>query len=1202
MSYVVPIHQASSIRHALELRFLEKGTNCLVVAKSNRLQFYTQSPDGLILRHSEAVYGKITMLQRLPCPGTSPTDHLFVGTDRYTYFTVSWDATKRKLRTERSYVDLADKSSRDAQSADRCLVDPSGRFMTLEIYEGVVTVVPIVQASGRPMAEQQRKKGKQVAGSGGEGDRAVGELGEPCPTRIEELVVRSSAFMFPQADQKPRLALLYEDHKKMPKLRIRELDYKAGMDGWSAELEGKYDFADPLEMGASELIPVPAPTGELLSFLDLYYLRGLTVFDVGGLLILGETSIIYLNDAKNESVTRHLERGPNLFVAWAQIDSQSWLLADDYGELMKLELTFDGAGDVDGWNFEYLGETSRASVLVYLGAGMVFVGSHQGDSQLVIRSNPLEVVQTISNIAPILDFTIMDLGSRSGDVQAHEFSSGQARIVTGSGSFNDGSLRSVRSGVGMEELGVLGDMPHITDLWSLQVQCGDGYSDTIVVSFVDETRIFRFSPDGEVEELDHLLGLGLTEATLVAANLPKGRVLQVTEHQIRISDIDGEMVVSEWSPPEHQAITAASNNDEYLVVVTGGRVLSVIDTRNHLEVIVQKDFGADSQISGVTIPSSPTKTCIAGFPQSVEVAVLNLENLEPLYTKSLGAPGEAIPRSVLVANVLPDCPPTLFISIADGSVVTFSFIEQNAFSEQLAINKKGDLEAEPTLTNMSKLILGSEQPVFKKLPRNDGLYNVFATCEHPSLIYASEGKIIYSAVNYEQASRVCQFHSEAYPGSIAVATTEDLKIALVDTERTTQIQTLALNETVRRVAYSASEKAFGIGTIKRELRGRAEHVSSKFILADEIMFRKLDAFELNSNEIVESVIRAELPDGTNEIGEVDYKDRFVVGTAYVDEDADASVRGRILIFEVDKERALRKVSDLPVKGACRALAVLDGKIVAALVKTVRKILPRKSSYYANTPEQVVVFSVSQDAFGEITLRKLASYRTSTAPIDVSVSGNQIAVCDLMKSVSIVEFVEGEDGQEDKMVEVARHFQTVWGTGVAEIDENTYLESDAEGNLIVLRQNATGVTDDDRRRMEVTGEFLLGEMVNRIRPLQAQPNSKAMISPRAFLGTVEGSIYLFGLIHPWHQDFLMRLQTSIASYVRSPGNMPFNKYRAFKTLVRENDEPYRFVDGELIEKFLDLSIEAQGEIVDMVGIPGKDVESVKGIVEALRRLH
>lgn len=135
------------------------------------------------------------------------------------------------------------------------------------------------------------------------------------------------------------------------------------------------------------------------------------------------------------------------------------------------------------------------------------------------------------------------------------------------------------------------------------------------------------------------------------------------------------------------------------------------------------------------------------------------------------------------------------------------------------------------------------------------------------------------------------------------------------------------------------------------------------------------------------------------------------------------------------------------------------------------------------------------------LEKLASYRTSTAPVDVTVTGNLIAVSDLMKSVSIVEYKEGENGLPDSMTEVSRHFQTVWATGVANIAEDTFLESDAEGNLIVLHRNVNGVTDDDRRRLEVTSEISLGEMVNRIRPVNIQQLANVVVTPRAFLATV-----------------------------------------------------------------------------------------------------
>jgi DNA damage-binding protein 1 len=83
------------------------------------------------------------MLARLPAPANSTTDHLFVGTDQNTYFTLKWDSEKRRVRTERSYVDLADKASRACQNGDRCLIDPSGKYMTLEIFEGIITVLPI---------------------------------------------------------------------------------------------------------------------------------------------------------------------------------------------------------------------------------------------------------------------------------------------------------------------------------------------------------------------------------------------------------------------------------------------------------------------------------------------------------------------------------------------------------------------------------------------------------------------------------------------------------------------------------------------------------------------------------------------------------------------------------------------------------------------------------------------------------------------------------------------------------------------------------------------------------------------------------------------------------------------------------------------------------------------------------------------------
>ena len=141
------------------------------------------------------------------------------------------------------------------------------------------------------------------------------------------------------------------------------------------------------------------------------------------------------------------------------------------------------------------------------------------------------------------------------------------------------------------------------------------------------------------------------------------------------------------------------------------------------------------------------------------------------------------------------------------------------------------------------------------------------------------------------------------------------------------------------------------------------------------------------------------------------------------------------------------------------------------------------------------------AFEYGSLNKVASYRTSTAPIDLVVTGNLIAIADIMKSVSIVEYKRGDAGEQDTLTEVARHFQIAWGTAVAHVDDDTFLEADAEGNLMVLHQNVNGVTADDRRRLEVTSEIRLGEMVNRIRRINVPTYGEATVMPRAFVATV-----------------------------------------------------------------------------------------------------
>jgi DNA damage-binding protein 1 len=74
---------------------------------------------------------------------------------------------------------------------------------------------------------------------------------------------------------------------------------------------------------------------------------------------------------------------------------------------------------------------------------------------------------------------------------------------------------------------------------------------------------------------------------------------------------------------------------------------------------------------------------------------------------------------------------------------------------------------------------------------------------------------------------------------------------------------------------------------------------------------------------------------------------------------------------------------------------------------------------------------------------------------------------------------------------------------------------------------------------------------------------------------------------------------MADYILCLGNLPFQKYRSFKSGDPETEEPFRFVDGEVIERFLDVSEGLQEEICRGLG---PSVEDIRNIVEELKRLH
>ncbi|KAL7819855.1 mono-functional DNA-alkylating methyl methanesulfonate N-term domain-containing protein [Trichoderma gracile] len=1161
MAYVAPVHKPTSIRHALRIRFLSPDIEDLVVAKANRLEIWRVHEEGMTCLHTKVIHGTIDMLQRLQ-PKDSATDLLFIGTDRLQYFNLAWNPETNQLdAVEQTIEDTAEPYMRQSQSQNRCLVDPTGKFMAMHLWEGVLNVFRLPIRKGLTTKLERLDQ-----------------------VRLTELWMKASTFLYSRTGH-PTIAFLYKNQLDREEARVAVYrlteDDKPGVSS-KFDPQKNRDFEEVIrDPYASMLIPVPVYEEKRYHVRNNEGARA----HLGGLLVVGETLLTYFDSLTYSSVCSSLAE-PKIYVAWAEYDGTHYFLADDYGrlDLLEIKTTNESTGvvvtgmEVHPFAFEDLSRyTSRASSLVYMGNNLLFVASHHGDSQLLridIETQQMTLLKVLPNNAPIMDFTIMDLGNREGDAQSgNTFASGQARIVAGCGAYQDGSLRSIRSGVGLEDRGLLDEFQGTRGLFTLRSVDSEKV-DTVVVSTLAGTRVLRFEPES-IEEVYSFQGMDLESETLLAANLPNGQLLQITPRVVTLLDPESGTTLCSWQSPDDKLITAASANTKWALLSIDGSLLVSLNLLDGLKAVVQDASenpvsGQPDQISCIHAARDPPDFGVVGWWASGTISVVDLATLTPLHGEPLRQTDDSasVPRDVALVQLHPPdiSGPTLLVALEDGNVISFN-VSLKGFS----------------ISGRKTVTLGSGPARLHVLPRPDGICNVFATTEHASLIYSSERRIVYSATTADDATFVAPFDSEAFPDSIVLSTDEHIRICHVDNERLTHVKSLPMHETVRRVAYAPGLKAFGLGCIKKELVDNEEVVTSTVRLVDEIIFQELgQPFELNASaslELVECVIRAELPDSNGNMAE-----RFLVGTSFVADpgtDEAGETRGRIVVLGVDESRQLYQIASHNLKGVCRCLAMLDDYIVAGLSKT------------------VVVYSYAQETSTAASLKKVASYRPASFPVDLDVTGNIIGVGDLMQSLTLIEFTPPQDGKKAKLEEKARHYQQAWTTSVCALDETRWLEADAQGNVIVLRQRQEAPTEQDRSQLEIISELNIGEQINRIRKLQVAPGENAVVVPKAFLGSIEGTLYLYGDIAPKYQDLLMTFQSRLQGFIQTPGNLSFDLWRAFRNQAREGESPYRFVDGEMIERFLDLD-ESQQELV-CEGL-GPNVEDMRNLIEELRRMH
>eukprot|EP01038_Epipyxis_sp_PR26KG_P006417 gene6417-8834_t len=1160
--YVVTSQKSTAVSHSIVCQLLnpiESGTmntaneRHLILAKGNHLEIFLLELSGPSLLLDSVVFGSIKCLDYFR-PHGSTHDLLFILTERKIFSILEYDAINNRLITK-SVGNLKEKFGKDVELGQTLFIDPDNKVIGMQLYEGQIKIIPI-------------------------------ESKEPFSLSLEYSNVIDLKFLYGCA--RPTLCVLYEDKRRCRHVRTLVLEIN------DRELSPGPWTHNNVEYQASLIIPVNAPAY--------------------GIVLVGSTTITYLNGTGNIQTIAMSHTQVTSFTRISN-DGCRFLMGDSQGLLFVVNLKLDNSR-VSGITIDLLGTTNIAEAISYLDHGIVFIGSSFGDSQLVKllpmkddRGSNIEVLETYTNIGPILDMCYVD----------SEKQGGRSQLVTCSGAYKDSTLRVIRSGIGIAEQASI-DVSGIKGLWSVRLSENDEYDKYLIQSFIGETRILSIENE-ELSEIE-IDGFNSQMQTILCKNTISGTMIQVTASSVRLIDCQSFQLLSEYT--SSKTITVATANLEQIIVaISGGGLLYLeIDktTRSIIEIAsVQLDqdvacisisppTSESNQISNemeVDSDSSSTGTrsslVAIGMWTDNTSRLLALPTLQELYRIVLSSQTQT--RDIIIIDL--NSKTYLMVGLGDGTFISY------------IVDYSSGL---PILTNKRNAVLGTH-PISFSTFKNAGNLCVFAACDRPTIIYSKNGKLLFSNLNIQQTEIISMapFHSELFPDCLAMSSESSLIIGNAEEIQKLHIQTIPIGEHARRIVHNANAGIYAVCSEKVTMSDRGFESNHRILFLDDGSMDLKGCFDLDMLEQGISCISCFLDqniysntsnsksnnDGNKSSTPNNGTEYIIVGTVYVINDEIEPSKGRILVFEITKDRKISLICEKDTKDAVYSLASVNGRLAAAIGSKVQiyKWVSKDDSSAGN-------FSSSPE------LQNECGHHGHITALYLKAHGDFLLVGDVMRSVTLLQYRAAESILE----EVARDFNANYMRAIEIIDNgDNMLGSDDFGNIFVLRRQTDAANDEERLKLEGKAEFYMDEYINVFRKgsICNQPsyeieaissNSNAITnsvtgnhistfvsildnnyssvtgfpigSNSILYGTITGSI---GNIISLNEDsyrFFHAIERSMRNRTLAIGDPNHFEWRSFQNSLRTSPQR-NMIDGDLVEMLLELDKEEWNSIAKEV---------------------
>lgn len=1138
-NYVVTAHKPSRVTHTAVGNFLGPDQRNLLVAKVNHIQVYTITPEGLVCTVVLPIYGTISAMQLMRQPSENQ-DYLIVLTEKFKLSIMKWNVDDGRCQLVSS-ADTQDHCASSINTERIGIVDPLGRCIAIHQSRRLLRIIPTA-----PDADKTSFN-----------------------VRLMEETIIDMVFLHGQSV--PTIAMLCAPSKDSRELHTYTISMPI------QDISHAPWRKNNLDATASKLVAIPEPHA--------------------GVLVFADDTIIYASPQTDE-ISVNIDTAFVTAVGRVGSDGLRYLVGDHKGQLMMLMICRGDNGKCQRLRVEILGETSTAQCISYLDSGFVYIGSNTGDSQLIkLSTTPLpstnayvEVVQTFPHLGPIVDFCII---RGMGHLRQ-----GQGQVITCSGVGKDGSLRIIRNGIGISEY-ASEELPGINGLFSLRRSFKDRYDRYLVQSFLSETHVLELVSAEEMAPAA-LPGFDEDSSTIFAGNMEGDVIVQVTRAGIRIVDCaapEGNSKVC-WVPPKGDHISISSANARQLLVATTDRNLVYFDidveNKNLVERGSRKMRNEVSCLSCHPLETTSDMTDSDNLMEEGEafiaavglwsemgeapiVELIALPSLKTVELVELG--GDTISRSVLLATL--EKLHYLVVAVGDGSLVTFALKLELIELALAAAEKQESMEDTKSVVMERRRLSVGTKPADLRLFKSKGADHIFAACDRPTVVYSSTGggKLLVSNVNLQPVTRVCGFDTEGFPECLAIATTDGLHLGAVDEIQKLHITSVPLGEQPRRIEHLESKRVFAILSERTVLEAGGDEALEHYVrVIDDSRYDTLDRYKLKADEGGSATLVCYF-NGEN----IDKDEEFlVIGTATELADQEDPKEGRILIMRI-----------------------VDGHVVLSAEKTVDGAVYSMCCYQGmllvSVGTQVRLLSVSERKDGTLNIKEEDRHDGYILGFRLALRGDFILVGDLLRSVAVLTCKKV--GEQFRLEEIARDHDVTWVMALQLLDDETYVVAEHAKHLYTYKRKARATLENERSRLERVGQFHLGQRVNKIEHgslvMQMAEQDGPALNTLVF-GTTDGMLGVIAQLKPDVYQFMVEMENAMATLIPGVGGLIHAEWRE---MVHDNPPrtaPARnFVDGDLVERFLDLPAPQMARVAGMVN---KNVDYVIQRVEEMHRLH